>query len=182
MLTVGDVKSVFLLAEKEEKPKGPLYVTTPKAYVLTRLMFGDALTNDRTDAADLLSACVRASEYQLADESSTLQRARQECEVRDLTKVPRDLSGAAGESRKHQRREDDKNNSAMSHRRGAGRVDHYHSTRAHAAKAMLSDLLLKQDKAKGDVAARGEHWQHQGHDGGISGGQSIADDGGSGKR
>ena len=42
----------------------------------TGLILGDALTKDKADAADLLRACVRASAYQLADESSTLQRAR----------------------------------------------------------------------------------------------------------
>ena len=40
----------------------------------TGLMLGDALTKDKTDAADLLRVCVRASAYQHADESSTLQR------------------------------------------------------------------------------------------------------------
>ena len=43
-------------------------------------MLGDALTEDKAEAADVLRACVRASAYQLADESSTLQRAREERE------------------------------------------------------------------------------------------------------
>ena len=50
----------------------------------TGLMLGDALTKDKAEAADLLRACVRASAYQLADESSTLQRAREEREARSL--------------------------------------------------------------------------------------------------
>ena len=44
-------------------------------------MPGDALTKDKADAADLLRACARASACQLADESSTLQRAREEREA-----------------------------------------------------------------------------------------------------
>ena len=38
-----------------------------------------------------------------------------------------------------------------------------------SAKAVLSDISLKQEKSKGDAAARGEHGQHPDHDGGISG-------------
>ena len=63
----------------------------------TGLMLGDALTKDIADAADLLRACVRASAYQLADESSTLQRAREEREAGSLTKT-------TFESRGHGRR------------------------------------------------------------------------------
>ena len=36
------------------------------------------------------------------------------------------------------------------------------------AKTVLSNLPLKQEKAKGDAAARGEHGKHPDHDGGIS--------------
>ena len=49
-------------------------------------MLGDALTKDKADAADLMRACVRASAYQLAEESSTLQRAREVREARSFTK------------------------------------------------------------------------------------------------
>ena len=41
----------------------------------TGLMLGDALTKDKAEAAVMVRACVRASAYQLADESSTLLRA-----------------------------------------------------------------------------------------------------------
>ena len=41
------------------------------------------------------------------------------------------------------------------------------------AKAVLSDIPLKQETGKGDTAARGEHGQHQDHDGGISGGPGF---------
>ena len=47
----------------------------------TGLMLGDALTKDKADAADLLRACVGASASLLADESSTLPRAREEREA-----------------------------------------------------------------------------------------------------
>ena len=53
----------------------------------TGLMLGDALTKDKAEAADLLRACVRVSAYQLADESSTLQRAREEREARSFAKA-----------------------------------------------------------------------------------------------
>ena len=33
VMTIGDVQAAFLLADREEKPKGPLYVTMPKSYV-----------------------------------------------------------------------------------------------------------------------------------------------------
>ena len=33
MLTIGDVQAAFLLADREERPKGPLCVTMPKSYV-----------------------------------------------------------------------------------------------------------------------------------------------------
>ena len=65
-------------------------------------MLGDTLTKDKAEAADLLRACVRASADQLADQSSTLQRAREERDVRSLTKVQQDLAGANGEIRSHQ--------------------------------------------------------------------------------
>ena len=50
-------------------------------------MLGGAQIKDKADAADLLRACARASVYQLAYESSTLQRAGEECEARSLTKT-----------------------------------------------------------------------------------------------
>ena len=52
----------------------------------TGLMLGDALTKYKAEAADLLRACVRASAYQLADESSTLQWAREEGEARSFAR------------------------------------------------------------------------------------------------
>ena len=33
VLKIGDVQAALLLGDKEERPKGPLYVTMPKLYV-----------------------------------------------------------------------------------------------------------------------------------------------------
>ena len=52
----------------------------------TGLALGDALTQDKPEAADLLRARVRASAFQLTDESSTWQRTREEREARSLRK------------------------------------------------------------------------------------------------
>ena len=98
----------------------------------TGLLLGDSLTKDKA-AADQLKACVRASAYQLQHESSTLQRAREERGFRCLTMVQRDPSGANGDIRSHQRREDDTNIAGRSHRCGASRVDNCHSTGAHTS-------------------------------------------------
>ena len=63
---------------------------------------GDALIKDK--AADLLRACVRASAYQLADESSMLQRAREERKTGSFAK-------AEGKNRRHRRRTADEKRS-----------------------------------------------------------------------
>ena len=87
---------------------------------------------------------MHASAYQLAERSSTLQRAREGCEARFLTK-------AIGEIRRHGRRTADENISGSTHRRGTDRVVHNSSTGcmrvSFPAKAVLSDLPLKQERA-----------------------------------
>ena len=90
-ISVIDCKSVFDFVTKPGAPTGiddrrcAIYTAIIRGCLRrmgvtlrwgpTILMLGDSLTKDRADAADLLRACVRASTYQLADESSTLQRA-----------------------------------------------------------------------------------------------------------
>ena len=98
----------------------------------TGSMLGDALTKDKADAADLLRACVRASPYQRADESSTLQRAREEREF--------DQSGA---NVKFEVNGEEKLTRTVLE--GIADVARAEST---TAKATLSDFLLKQEKAK----------------------------------
>ena len=69
------------------------------------------LTKDKAEAADMLRACVRAFAYQLADESSRLQRAPDERESWSSAK-------ADGKIRGHGRRTADANASGRNRRGG----------------------------------------------------------------
>ena len=91
----------------------------------TGLMLGDALTKDKAEAADLLRACVRAS-AQLADESSTLQRAREEREAPSSAK-------SDGKMRGHGQRTADENVLGRTHRRAIDRVLNDSSSKSHAS-------------------------------------------------
>ena len=96
-ISIIDCKNVFAFVTKSGAPTGtddkrcaidlaiiqgrPRRVGVTLRREPTGLMLGDALTKDKADPADLLRACVRASASQLADESSTLPRAREEPEA-----------------------------------------------------------------------------------------------------
>ena len=144
----------------------------------TGLMLGDALTRDQAEPADSLRACVRASACQLADESSTLQRARDEREARSLAKADGKIQGLG-------RRTADENVPGRTHRRGTDRILNDSSRVSHASLPPSQDRVVQppvQTRAsEGDAAARGEHAKHPDHDGCISGVQKSAHAGGSGE-
>ena len=145
----------------------------------TGLMLGDALTKDKAEAADLLRAGVRASAYQLADESSMLERAREEREARSSAKSDCKIRG-------HERRAADENVSGRAHRRGADRVVNHSSTGMYASELPGQGTVVrpsvKAGEGKSDAAARGEHGKLPDRDDGISGGPNAAHAGGPGER
>ena len=145
----------------------------------TELMLGDALTKDKAEAADLLRACVRASAYQLANESFTLQRAREEREPRSLLKTN-------GKIRGHGRRTAGENRfwkgSRTWYRQSRQRRQHRDVCEWFSQPRPSCTTFLEAGEGKGDAAARGEHGKHPGHDGGISGGQDSANARGLGER
>ena len=99
-------------------------------------MLGDALTKVKAGATDLLRACVRASVYQLADESSTLQRTREEREARSFAKADGEIRRTADANVSVVPTE-----SSTTAAQGSMRV-------RFPAEAVLSDLPLKQVKAQ----------------------------------
>ena len=68
-------------------PAQMAFLTTRGLVILRNVATLGALTKDKADAAELLRACACASAHQLADESYTLQWAREEREARSLTEV-----------------------------------------------------------------------------------------------
>ena len=124
----------------------------------TSLILGDALTKDNADATDLMRACVRASTDQLADESSTLQRAREEREAWSSAK-------ADGEVRDH----------------GKPTVDADVHTRVRQHGRAVQPFV-EERKKKSDAEARSQHEQCPSHDDDTSDGQDRADVDGPGER
>ena len=137
----------------------------------TGLILGDPLIKDKAYAADLLRACLCASAYQSADDSSTLQRTREKRE--------------SGEIRGHERRTTDENVSARTHRLDTVRVVNS-STGTYVSElpsqGRVVRLSVKTREGKRDAAARAEHGQHPDHDDDISGGQDFAIVDGPGER
>lgn len=60
----------------------------------TSLMLGDALTKDWAEATDVSRACLRAGAYQLADESTTLERAQAEKAARAQPQAAQQATGS----------------------------------------------------------------------------------------
>ena len=102
----------------------------------TGLMLGDALTKDKAEAADLSKTCVRASACQLADESSTLKRAREGREARSSP-------NADGRSRGHRRRTADENVPGRTHRRATDRVPNDSCRGLHAGELPSQDRVVQ---------------------------------------
>ena len=63
------------------------------------LMLGGALTKDRAEAADVLRARLRASAYQLADESVTLARAQAEKNTTEWREIAAKANTKHGQKR-----------------------------------------------------------------------------------
>ena len=127
---------------------------------LTVLTLLNALMIDKADDADLMRAW---SAYQIADESSTLQRVREEREAKPSTKADVKFEVTCCERLTRPSLE--------------GVTDVVLTEASSSAEAHVSELS-SQDRPcdrKGDAAARGEHGQHPDHDGGISGRQGQSD-------
>ena len=128
-------------------------------------MLGDALTKGKAEAADLLRACVRASAHQLADASSTLQRAPEEREAWFSAK-------ADGKIRGHGRRTADENVPGRTHRHGTDGVLNDSNRGSHASEFPSEDRVVQHSvearESKGDAATSGEHGKHPDHGGCIS--------------
>ena len=113
----------------------------------TGVTLGDAATTDKAESADLFRACVRASAHQLADESSTLQRAR-EREALSLAKVNGKIRGLG-------RRTSDENVLGRTGRCGTARILNDSNRRSHAGELSSQDrvdqLFVDTRESKGDA-------------------------------
>ena len=128
-------------------------------------MLGDALTKDKADPADLLRASVRASAYQLVDESCTLQRAREEREAGTFLEGITDVIPTE---------------STVTAARGRVRVTFPPPPSPPQSSDPTS--LVEADKDEAVSAARGEHRQCSHDDFGSPGRPSVSDTGGLGQR
>ena len=138
----------------------------------TGLTHVDALTKDKAEAADLLKACVRAyhprcNGLEKSMKPSPLRKLMVKFEITADERLTRTLLKGLTDV--------EATESSTTAAEGRMRV-------SFPAKTVLTNLPLKQEKSKGDTAARGEHGKPPGPDCGVSGGQNLAYAGGLGER